>query len=90
MRMDDGEAILGDGRIKMDKYEQQVGNLNITKDCDQLYSASECQPLHFPSRDHPLQPQSLHGHHEGFIKRTTGLLQVRELSNLNIMLHYLT
>ena len=24
MRMDDGESILGDGRIKMDKYEQQV------------------------------------------------------------------
>ena len=30
--MDDGESILGDGRIKMDKYEQQVWNLNIKSD----------------------------------------------------------
>ena len=29
MKMDSGEAILGDGRIKMDKYEQQLQNVNL-------------------------------------------------------------
>ena len=27
--MDDGESILGDGRIKMDKYEQQLQSVNL-------------------------------------------------------------